>query len=323
MNDDSSTAPDAPVVDDYGFNSPDELGVEMTPDAESAYVDKVLGLSPKEANDGDTGESDGKAGDSTGEAGDGKGEKTDDKTLPAPVNAPPVVKEEKPTPETAPELDTSDLWVDVQDREGKTVRITLEDGIPDDFTFKNDKALYDVMDAMREMKDLKISRENEIDKWQSEQDAKAAAAKVSEDTVTGWNQEIEDLLETGILDKPKTPPTNGQSYTPEEIAADPALQTMNGVFDFMKAENDKRLTSGKPPIKSYGLALTMYQNSEKVKADAQSKLDAEAEQKAKDELTKKRGAVVGGTSSPAGSGKGYVYKRGSAKNIWQVNTDDI
>lgn len=320
MPDDSSTAQDtndAPIVDTYGFDSLDELNSDMTPDAEAAYVDKVLGLSPKGVAEDE----------SKSKEADAKVEQ--DTIIEKPAEVPPApIKpaEQKPVevkPEEAPTLDVSDLWVDVQNREGKTVRITLEDGMPDDFTFKNDKALYDVMDAMREMKDLKADREAKIEDWHKEQEAKASAAKVSEDTVSGWNQEIEDLIETGILDKPKTSPANGQSYTPEEIAADPALQTMNGVFDFMKAENDKRLTAGKPAIKSYGLALTMYQNSEKVKADAQAKLDAEAEQKAKDELTKKRGAVVGGTSSSAGAGKGYVYKRGSARNIWQVPTDDI
>lgn len=319
MDENSSPATnDAPVVDTYGFDTPDALETELSQDAESAYVDKVLGLTPKEAKD------------------DKGTEKPDDK--PAPVDEPekpitppttpntpptPVEKPAEVKPAEAPTLDVSDLWVDVQDREGKTVRITLEDGIPDDFTFKNDKALYDVMDAMREMKDLKAGRESEIADWQKEQDAKAAAAKVSEETVNGWNQEIDDLFETGILEKPKAPPANGQSYTPEEIAADPALQIMNGVFDFMRDENVKRDAAGKPAIKSYGLALSLYQNQAKIQADAEAKAQKEIEDKAEAEVIKKRGAVVGGTSTPTADSKGFAYKRGSAKNIWQVDTSDI
>lgn len=327
MDENSSSAPDtnnAPVVDTYGFDTPDALETELSLDAEQAYVDKVLGIAGKEAKDESAEESDGKTGDKPAETGVEENPTTGDKPDTKPV-APPAPKapEAPAEPEEAPTLDVSDLWVDVQDREGKTVRITLEEGIPDDFTFKSDKSLYEVMDAIREMRDLKLSRENDIKDWEAKQSEKAAADKAQEDTVAGWNEEIEDLFEAGILDKPKAPPANGASYTPEEIAADPALTTMNGVFDFMKAENAKRLTSGKAPIKSYGLALTMFQKTTNSEAEAAAKLEADAKQKAEDELTKKRGAVVGGTSSPSKDAKGYVYKRGSAKNIYQVDTSDI
>lgn len=323
MDPDSSSAQDTPVVDTYGFDTPDALDTELTPEAEQEYVDKVLGV--KGGSNEDKSENPEAPNPPTGKPADAPadGAKPDVPTA-TPVAAPPA-PEEKPAekPEEAPVLDTSDLWVDVENREGKVVRITLEDGVPDDFTFKNDKSLYEVMDAINEMRSLKASREADIEKFNTEKSEREAATKSNQDVLDGWNTEMSDLMDAGVMEKPKAPPANGKEYTSEEIAADPALQEMNSVFDFMKTENAKRNADGKSPVRSYGTALTLMRNSAKAVADADATKKAEEEQKAADDLVKKRGALVGGTSSQSGNSKGYVYKRGSAKNIYQVPTDDI
>lgn len=321
--DDSSPAQDSSTPDNYGFDTPDALETQLSQEEETAYVDKVLNVKESKAEDKDesTKEPNGEASEKPAEKGTEKSGEGDNK----PAIPPAPTPEEKPVekPQEAPTLDTSDLWVDVQDREGKTVRITLEDGIPDDFTFKNDKGLYEVMDAIKEMRDIKASREAEIEKFNADKMEHEAASKSNQDILDGWNTEIQDLMDSGVMTAPKAPPANGTEYTAEEIEGDPALQQMNAVFDFMKTENVKRTADGKTPLRSYGTAFSLLQNSEKVKADAEATKQAEEEAKAKAELTKKRGAMVGGTSSQSGDSKGYTYRRGSAKNIYQVDTSDI
>lgn len=318
MTDSSPAQDDSSTPDNYGFDTPDALETELSPEAEQAYVDKVLGVKETASEEDKPAEKPVDKEDKSTEL------PVTEKPVATPVAAPPA-PEEKPVekPEEAPVLDTSDLWVDVENRDGKVVRITLEDGVPDDFTFKNDKSLYEVMDAINEMRSLKASREADIDKFNTDKSEREAATKSNQDVLDGWNTEMSDLMDAGVMEKPKAPPANGKKYTPEEIAGDPALQEMNSVFDFMKTENAKRTADGKAPVRSYGTALTLMRNSAKSIADAEAAKKAEDEQKAADELAKKRGALVGGTSSASVDSKGYVYKRGSAKNIYQVDVSDI
>ncbi len=206
--------------------------------------------------------------------------------------------------------------MEVTNSDGEKVKLSLDDGIPDGFLFVDDKQLFEVLDSFQEMKQLKADRETKIEATlatKAEADANQATQAA---TMNGWANEIQDLTDAGLIDAAKANPATGTAYTEAEIAADPGLKLTNDVFKFMSEENTKRVTAGKAPLTSFTAAFTLF------KKDATA-AEKEAEAKKQADLVKQRGAIVGGSSAPTGGGKTPVYKRGSAKNIWQVNTDDI
>lgn len=317
----------APPTDDYGFPTADDRDGNTMSDTEmEAFVDKTLGIKPKGATPSEP-----VIPTPTPPAPDESNTTpTPNPTPTAPVGddqaatppretpaAPPVPPPTEATPEETPAaLDTSDLWIEVPNSDGKQVKLTLDGGIPEDFMFKDDKQLFEVLEAFNEMKQLRADREATIEDEQTKRAAAITENERQQSVMDGWTQEIQELVDAAYIPAAKAQPANGTAYTQAEIAADPGLKLTSEVFTFMKDENAKRLAAGKSPLQSFGTAFSLYQKQSTAAAD-------EAKAKADAALAKKRGAIVGGSSAPAGGGKGYVYKRGSAKNIWQVPVDDI
>lgn len=307
MEPDAQAAPAiAPAAAPQNYSSPDDLNNDMSEEEEAAYVDRVLGITPKEATE-------------TPKVDPKPTEAEAPKDLAAPVDpAEPVVPSTTPEPEApaevAPVLKTDDLWIEVQstDKDGNpaTVKLTLDEGIPDDFQFTNDKQLYEVLDSFNEMKRLRGERQAAVDKWESDKQEREAESQNQQEVFNSWDAEIQDLIEDGLIEAPKLKGDDPNFRT------DPSVKKVEQVFEFMRLQNEQRLKDNKAPIRSFTAAFNKWQSQENKVAE---------EQKAKDEaeLVKKRGAIVGGTSAPTGADKGYVYKRGSAKNIWQVPIDDI
>lgn len=234
--------------------------------------------------------------------------------------------EENKAPADIPAVDLSDLWVDVdaysvttddegkQQRTEKTVRISVDGGLEaltDDIFFKSDKQMAEILDSLNEMRGIKKERQAEHDKAVAEKEATEAKAADEKATLANWDEEIADLVAAGTLEAPKVAPDD------PKFLEDPSAQKIDEVFKFMAEENKKRSAEGKNPIRSFALAFNLLSKD-------QSKVEEEAKAKQEAEDIKKRGALVGGGSSAsAGSGKDFVYKSGSAKSIWAVNTDDI
>lgn len=283
------------------YSTPDDLGTEMSETEEAAYVDRVLGIAPKEPVKEDP------------KPVDPVEEDPKDPDEPDPVVT-PTTPPEPPAPEEAPVLKTDDLWIEVQstDKDGNPtkVKLTLDDGIPDDFQFASDKQLYEVLDSFNEMKRLRGERQATVDKWESDKKERESEAQNQQEVFAGWDAEIQELIEDGIIDAPKLKADD------PKFREDPSVKKVDQVFEFMRLQNEQRAKEDKSPIRSFTSAFNKWQAQEN---------KAIEDQKAKDEaeLIKKRGAIVGGTSAPTGSDKAYVYKRGSAKNIWQVPVDDI
>lgn len=336
MNNDGSgtaTAPQdaaAPTTDAFGFPVESELSTEsMSDDQLSAYVDKVLGVHKSAAKSAPT---------QTVAAPAAPAEPAKPTTPPATQPAQPATPAPQPAqpaaaPATAekpaepeqpeqqlvevPGLDTSDLWVEVNNANGEKVKLTLDAGIPDDFQFTSDKQLFEILDAFNEMKALRADREKAIAEAESKRAEQETSQTEERNTMNNWAGEIQDLIDAGAIEPAKAPPANGKTYSPEEIAADPGLQKVDAVFTFMREENTARLAAGKAPLASFASAFTLYMKNQ---VASQAKTAAENAT----QTTKQRGAMVGGGSAPAADvGKGYVYKRGSARNIWQVPTDDL
>lgn len=316
MDQDGSPAPDAaanpaPEADQKPtYETTNDLDYEMTPEQEKAFVDSTLGITepvkeePKDGKQEPAGEPEPAPTEpETPEVP--KEEPKSEPPAPAPVEP---AKVEEPEPVVEPgAVDTSDLWIEVENSDGKSVKITLDGGLPDDFQFKSDKQLYEVMESMREMKDLREER-------LADQEAKTeqAAAKASQDDqLSTWDNEAKTLIDAGLIPEPKLKaPANGKQFTAEEIENDPSLKIQNEVYVFMKTENDKRIAEGKPPIHSFGTMFNIHTQQQKNDAEAKKK-----EEEAK--LTKERGAMIGGTSAASG-GEKPAYVAGSHANIWSV-----
>lgn len=292
-----------PVVDTPpDYSSPNDLTFEMTAEQEAEYVKQVLETgnytAPVEAVP----------------------EIPPAVPTPAPTQpvAPPVPEPTPPpvvTPAETTTPQTDDLWVEVEqvtvddlgEETTKTVKLVYDPSdpssfIPDDFTAKSTKQLADIMDAKAEMARLYGER-------QSEYDTKLATEQqqtTQDNMIKGWDTEISDLIDSGLIPKPKV------EVGDPNYAKDPSVELTTKVFEYMTGENNDRVANGKPVITSFGTAFTLYQNDAKVKADAEAKI-------VKDKETKQKGAMIGGASSAsARSAEVPAYKSGSHSSIWDV-----
>lgn len=341
MNEDGSTAPGTGDGNSAPQNE-NELATELTEAQEQDLVDRTLGFNGRfdvkdEAGE-DTSEADKKAAEDKAAADKAEADKkaaealsTDDIVKPV---VPPV-EEDKPA--EIPAVDLSDLWIEFEgvtvDDEGnqtaKTFKVGVDDELPEEARFKNDKQLAEYLEARDEMKATKKDRQQEHDEQVAEQESAQSAAAARQATQDAWDSEIEDLTGAGLIEAVKNPPADPtKGYTPEEIEADPGLKTIDAVFKFMVAENEKRAAEGKGRLPSFGTAFNLWTKNQGVaEAEAKKKADEE-EAKRKAEEVKNRGSMVGGSSgSGSGSGAGgsgeYIYRAGSARSIHQVDTSDL
>lgn len=317
-----------PATDNFGFPTTDPLSTDGMSDAElEAEVDRALGLPTKSGGTNEPATTPNPATPPSGstpptgtpKAGDGTNPPAATPTTPEPETPPatPGIVDEPPELQ-APELDFSDLWIDVQNTEGETVRLVFDPDEPDtflpkDFMFTDDAQLFEIMEAKAEMQGLVKDRLKEYNDFEETQAAFASEQEV----LTGWDSELQELIDEGHLAAPAGPPANGQQYTPEEVAADPALQAMDELFKFLASDNEKRKAAGKPLNQSLSRVLLPWQKQNNTNAEAEAI-------KAENARAKAQGGLVGGSSAPTGSGESQpLYKRGSARNIWQVDTSDI
>lgn len=315
----------APQVDNFGFPI-ENGGADMSDNDMNALIDRTLGLrggnseqaTEKPANTGEASTTD-VSGDTDKKPATPPDPKQEDKKTdvqpPAPQQpaAPPAPAQDEP----AFELKTDDLWIEVTDANGKKTKLTLDDGIPDDFMFVNDKQLFEVMRSFSEMAHLKDTRQQAIDEAKAQQEQLKQAEMTQQEVIAGWDAEVADLISGGLMEAPKAQPG-----TPE-WSTDPSVKQMEAVLEYMTNENVERVKDGRSPIRSFALAFNLYQKTQQASADAEAEKERQAEEKRKQELIKARGGVVGGSSAPSPDSSKYVYKRGSAKNIWQVPVDDL
>lgn len=334
MQDDSSTASD---------QNPNELGTEMSEAEEQAFVNKTLGIGDDDAattdsedgdSEGDTGadtEGNELAGGSSGddgvddEEGDDGGD-SDQDSSPKSDREETTASDESEEDKSTTELDengiqTDDLWVEVEkiviDKDGKEsaekVKLVYDPTnpgafLPDDFKFKDDKHLFEILGAKVEMANIYKERQAEFDTKTQEAEAKSSKEQADQAIQAGWDSEIESLIDAGVLEAPKAKPSD------KNFLEDPAVQKLDEVFKYMGAQNEARSKDGKPPLRSFGTAMNLMNRE----------LEAQAEKdkmKQDNKLAKQRGSLVGGTSAGSSS-DGPSYTRGSASNIWSVKVPE-
>lgn len=313
------------------FGGENALETEMTDAELEAFVDKTLGVKPKEVAKDDTkdgAESDKNdkpavktgSGNDTDQQGDGGDGKDADKKPEADKLVEAEGQQDEAAPVEIPAVDLSDLFVEIEayivDDKGEnpqeqTIRLNVGESIPENARFKNDKQLYELLEAQTEMKQMRDKRNAEYESKQSEQEQLTNAEASQKATLESWDAEIAELIEDGAIPAPKFKPGD------DGFMADPSTILVDNVFKFMKIENDKRKTDGKRPIASFESAFNKYNKQEDVKAKA----EADAKEA---ELVKARGSKIGGGSPSSGSGAtAKIYKAGSAKSIYDIDTSDL
>jgi hypothetical protein len=289
--------------DKPNYATRDDLDFEMSQEEESAFVSEVLG----------TGVDFDKQPDKQDEP------KTPDPT-PEPITPDPVIP---PTPDPVVEdkpidpIKTDDLFIEVEkitldelgDEKVEKIKLVYDPSNPkafilDDFTAKNSKQLADILEAKSEMAKLYEGRKTEFDKVTSEKTQQIS----DKQRLDSWDAEIKDLIEAGLIEKPKL------ENTDPKYMEDPSVKKTEAVFEFMAKENEKRKETGMPLLYSFGTAFTLHSNIEAKEAEKVAK-----EKEIED--TKRKGALIGGGSSGVG-GTETIYKSGSARNIWDVEVKD-
>lgn len=314
LNEDGSPAPQepvAPIVPEPvaetppDYSNPNDIDFELTEEQEKQFVEQIL-----------------KDGNYTPEpvvAEPVAPVVVPPKEPEAPVVAEPVKAEPvKASAEvTAPQSD--DLWIEVEqvtvdelgEEKTETVKLTFDPSdpssfIPDDFTAKSTKQLAEIMDSKAEMAKLYEERKSEFD---SAEAMKAAGDRESA-LIASWDQEIADLIKSGVLEEPKVKEGD------KDYNDDPSVKKTNEVFAFLTEQNAQRVKDGIPPIQSFSLAYTMFENDAKRLADVEAK-------KKEDEDTKKAGAMVGGGSAASGgSAEPKGYTSGKYNNIWSIPIEE-
>ncbi len=301
------------------YATENDLDFEMTPEQEQAFINETLGLNaPKESEE-------------DGSKSSNDDEKPNDDTpapkveeeAPAPKDpevTPPAPKEESSDTDVPLEVQTDDLWIEVEkvitDDEGNqtTEKVKLvydpenpSSFVPDDFTFKSDKQLSEILEAKFEMANLYKDRKTEIDSKLAEKTQAETAIKTQEKQLAAWDDEIADLIESGVLEAPKVKPDD------PKFKEDPTAQKLDAVFKYLAETNSKRAEEGKTPIRSFGTAFSMFEKVEAEKA-------AEEAKKLDNENAKKKASLIGGSSASGGT-EVAAYKPGSYSSIYDVPID--
>lgn len=207
-------------------------------------------------------------------------------------------KEPEKKADEAPE-DPDGLFIEVEDADGNKYKIQKESDLPEDFMPKNNRQIIEILRQLDQLDNKKAESQTKAEQEAQEQ----AAEERKMQTLQGWDNEAQNLIEAGVLDAPKAKPGS------KLWESDPAVKQADGVFKFMIEENKARVEAGKVPISSFAEAFLIKQAKDAKAAEEQKIKDDNAAAKAKSGL-------VGRTSAPATNSE--PYRAGSARSI-----DDI
>lgn len=233
---------------------------------------------------------------------------------PADEPAEPANEEEVVTPAEEPEEpadepieeevvttpSNEDLFIEVEDANGVTHKISKIEDLPEDFEPKSNRQGLEILSQLSKLETQMAEREV--------QQARAAETKAVKDAETAqyksWDNEVNELIKQGRLEKAALPAND------PKFADDPSVKRMDEVFGFMNKINTERAKAGNPNlITSFEDALDKLEASE-------AKTKAENDKKRETDTAKRKASLIGGSSSSGASD--FVYRSGSYKSI-----DDI
>lgn len=209
-----------------------------------------------------------------------------------PVEAePPVVEPEPPKP-VEPATPTDDeLFIEVEDGEGVTHKISQVEDLPADFTPKNNRQIVEIvtrlakLDSQREANEAKAATDAEV----------AVQTEIQTQQYASWDKEIAELAKDKRVETANT-------------------DRINDVFGYMNEVNAARTKAGNPNL------VTSFEDAlDKFEAKEAKDTAAEAEKNGNN-LAKQKAGVIGKSSAAAGKDT-YVYRAGSARNIDDVSLE--
>jgi hypothetical protein len=280
---------------------------DAAPEAEStmsqadleALIDTELGL-PTAQPDNDQLTTGGKGDDDGGNAEDNAGEESE--TGDEPAEAEPAGEEdaEESEPEAEEEVDDDplnkpapalpsdeELFIEVEDAEGVTHKISKIEDLPEDFQLKNNRQGLEIMRQLDKLEGKIEAREAE----RADAAAKAEQAATEQEQFTAWDKEVENLSKEKRIELGDT-------------------ERINEVFGYMNEINNARREAGNPNlITSFEDALDKFE----VKEAADK---AEADKKNDNERAKAKASVIGRSSAAAGDN--FVYRAGQYRSIDDV-----
>lgn len=295
MSDSVVTTPVTPTLPEPNLNlAPVEVENASATEAElNAKIDEELGLpsQPKGGSDGTEnsgqGESDTTSADTENASGNGEsGEDSEADTDKSESTSKEDTQETQPVVPATPS--DEDLFIEVEDAEGVTHKISTIEDLPEDFEPKNNRQIMEIIKATDNLDAQRTERQQQAVKAEEE----AFVEQTKQDQFKSWDVEIGELAKTGRVD----------AKNPERL---------NDVFGYMNEINNARREAGNPNlISSFEDALDKFEAKE-------AKDKVEADKKNGNATAKLKSGVIG-RSSAASTGDRYVYRAGSARSI-----DDI
>lgn len=223
-------------------------------------------------------------------------DKPDEEPAPSEPPEEPATDDEEPAPAEEPEPaavvpaqpSDEDLFIEVEDANGVTHKISKIEDLPPDFEPAYNRQ---VLEIFRDTEKLNVERDQRV--AQAEKDEEAATiAQTQTEQFKSWDNEIAELSKAKRVDIKDT-------------------DYLNDVFGYMNEVNNGRREAGNPNlISSFEDALDKY--------EAKQATDKAKTEKQNDNSRAKLKTAVIGKSSAAVGADHYVYRAGSARNI-----DDI
>jgi hypothetical protein len=258
--------------------------VSETPEQLNAKIDAELGLEPQAppapAADETTPE--------TPPADPETGEPVSPED-PTPTSPPAEEPKEEPAAKDTPPATPADtdLFIEVEDANGVTHKISAIEDLPEDFEPKHNRQILEIVAKIGK---LESQRETQAT-TAAETARQEAETKAQAERFKSWDNEVEALAKDKRIDPKDT-------------------ERVDAVFAHMNKINAARREAGNPNlVNSFEDAL------EKLEA-VEAKQVAESAKKTETDNAKKKAGLIGRTSSAAGDN--YVYRAGSARSI-----DDI
>lgn len=287
--------------------------------------DPAEALANMEEDDGSGDESD----DTSAEAGEGSGDATDtddegdadagtgdreeDEEEEADEDEDEVEEDDKPVTPTdeeeivIPDYSDKDYSIEIEDAEGKKLKIEKLSDLPHDFEPKTYTDMLLIGEKLAEKRAERQKDEAEVkeatEKKQEQDERKQATEQYQQQAAIrnkAWDQEISMAQKSGLIPAVKV----SAKATEEEMKADPGLKRQAEVFDFMQKENAKRQKEGNPFfLGSFIDGLAALEMSERMQANkGKDKGDVEKRRQAGGRIGK--GSPAPTSSSPGGKNQG-------------------
>lgn len=268
-------------------------------DTTSAAADAGSGDAPDQEDEGDDG-----AGDADGGDGEEEEEDEDDGEQDEQELAKPVADEEEIV---VPDYSAKDYSIEVEDAEGKKIKIEKLSDLPHDFEPKTYTDMLLIGEKLAEKRAERQKDEAEVkeatEKKQEQDERRQATQQYQEQAAIrnkAWDSEIAMAQKSGLIPAVKVSP----KATEEEMKADPGLKRQAEVFDFMSKENNRRAKEGNPFfLGSFIDGLAALELSERLAGDGDKKKQEVATRRAAGGRVG-RGNAAPTSSSPGGKDRG-------------------